>query len=142
MDMQIFTWFLTILWFLFYWVFGGVFFTVIAVIRLGRIKKARFSCLYTILSAFGGYAAALLGVYWAEDSINRCLAQATDMTEQFAAVFACGIVGILSAMLIVAAFLVFGGFIMMRLSRSKEPRWFDKPDDVIEHEYEDEFGEE
>jgi hypothetical protein len=126
MDIQIFTTFLSVLWFLFYWIFGGVFFTVIAVIKLGRIKKVRFSCLYTILSALVGYGAAKLGVLWAEDSINQCLAYANGASEQFAAIFACGIVGIFTAMLIGACALIVIGFLLMKISRSKEPRWFDR----------------
>jgi len=138
MDLGVFTLFLTVLWFLFYWIFGGVFFTVIAVIRLGRIKKVRFSCLYTIMAALAGYGAAKLGVYWAGDAMTRCLAEANGMSEQFAAIFACGIVGIFTAMLILAAVLVFVGFALMAISRSKEPRWFDHPDEEIKEEFEKE----
>ena len=138
MEMEVFTWFLTILWFLFYWIFGGVFFTVIAVIRLGRIKKVRFSCLYTILSALAGYGAAKLGVYWAGDAITRCLAEANGMSEQFAAIFACGIVGIFTAMLIMAMLLMLGGFLLMAISKTKEKRWFDNSEEEIREEFDKE----
>ncbi len=135
-DLQLFTWFLAVLWFVFYWVFGGVFFTVVAVLRLGRIKKIRFSCLYTILSALAGYGAAWTGVYWSGDSINRCLAEANGVQEEFIAIFACGIVGIFTAMLAWAAALVFGGFLLMAISKSKEPRWFERreEDEEVEEE--------
>ncbi len=137
-DLDVFTWFLAVLWFIFYWVFGGVFFTVIAVIRLGRIKKVRFSCLYTILAALAGYGAARLGVYWSGDAIDRCLAEANGMSEQFAAVFACGIVGIFTAMLVVAAVLIVAGFILMGISKSKEPRWFEREEPELPAEDEEE----
>ncbi|MBU0531177.1 MAG: hypothetical protein ABIG32_02085 [Candidatus Uhrbacteria bacterium] len=127
-DLQVFTVLLSVLWFIFYWVFGGVFFTVIAVLRLGRIKKIRFSCLYTILAALAGYGAAKLGIYWAGDSINQCLAQANGVQEQFIAIFACGIVGIFTAMMIGAVALMLGGFLVMAISKTHEKRWFERKD--------------
>lgn len=104
---------------------------VMAMLRLGRIKKMRFSCLYTILSALLGYAAAWTGVYWSSEAINTCMAEAEGMTEQFAAVFACGIVGIFSSMLVWAAVLVLGGFVLMTLTKTNEKAWFEKTDEEV-----------
>jgi len=142
MELSIFTWFLAIVWFIFYWVFGGVFFVVMAMLRLGRIKKMRFSCLYTILSAIVGYAAAWTGVYWSSDAINTCLAEANGMSEQFAAVFACGIVGIFSAMLVWAAVLMLGGFVLMTITKTNEKAWFEKTDEEVAAERLDDDEEE
>lgn len=100
---------------------------VIAVIKLGRIKKLQFSCLYTLISALAGYGAAWTGVYLAGDAITQCLASANGIQERFVAIFACGIVGIFSSMLLWAAVLVIGGFAMMRLSKTNEPMWFERP---------------
>ncbi len=107
---------------------------MVAMLRLGRIKKIRFSCLYTLLSAIVGYAASWTGVYWSEDAINTCLAEANGMSEQFAAVFACGIIGIFSAMLVWAAVLMLGGFIMMAITKTNEKAWFEKTDEEVEAE--------
>lgn len=42
--------------FLIYWIFGGIFFACLALLRLRRLRKARFSCLFSLSSfviAFG-----------------------------------------------------------------------------------------
>ena len=83
---------LSILWFLVYWILGGVFFAIVTVIRLGRIRKVRFSCLFSILSLFLGVSAAYLGMRHSQTAVNACLAEASNKAEVVAAMFGCGMV--------------------------------------------------
>ena len=53
---------LSIFWFLAYWVLGGVFFAVITILRLGKIRMVRFSCLFTILALLLGVSASYFGI--------------------------------------------------------------------------------
>ncbi len=114
---------LSILWFLVYWILGGVFFAVVTVVRLGRIRKVRFSCLFSILSLVLGIGAAYLGMEHSKEAVNACLAQATTKAETVAAIFGCGFVGIFGTFLLGALVLTIGGFIIMTLSRSKTKPW-------------------
>ena len=119
---------LTVLWFLVYWIFGGVVFSVISLVRPGRMKRVRFSCLYTLLSIATGYFAAWLGVYWAALAAGS-LPATTHPRELFVAVGGLGFVGILLGLLagFIVAFL--GGWVIMLLARSKEPTWLDRLED-------------
>lgn len=53
---------ISLLWFILYWIAGGVVFAVVAVTRLLRMKKAQFSCLFTIASAAAAYGATTTGL--------------------------------------------------------------------------------
>ena len=125
MDAQITSFFiiLSILWFLMYWVLGGVFFAVITIIRLGRLRKLRFSCLFSLLALIVGVASAYFGINGSEDAVEDCLADAVSRAEQVTAVFGCGFASILGAFLLGAFVLTIGGFIIMLLSKSKTKPW-------------------
>ena len=114
---------LSILWFLVYWILGGVFFAIITVIRLGRIRKVRFSCLFSILSLFLGVSAAYLGMKYSQGAIQICLIDATTKAETVSAIFGCGFAGIFGTFLLGAFVLTIGGFIIMVLSKSKTKPW-------------------
>ena len=116
---------LSFVWFLFYWLLGGVLFAVIAIARLGRVRKVRFSCLFSLWSLFLGIAAAVGGMYLAQDAVQQCMDDAQTRMELAAAVFGCGFVGVLGAFLLGAVLLVIGGFIVMSLSKSKAKPWFE-----------------
>ncbi len=115
--------FLAILWFLVYWVLGGVFFAVIAILRLGRIKKVRFSCLFSILAFVCGVAASVLGLSYSQEAVDSCLVEATTRAEVVTSVFACGFAGVFGAFMLGAAVLALGGFIIMALSKSHTKPW-------------------
>ena len=72
---------LTIVWFVVFWLVAGVMFAVIALIRFVKLNKARFSCLFTILSFVTAYGAAWMGVMAAVKGSSRCLARIDALYE-------------------------------------------------------------
>ena len=117
--------FLSLLWFLIYWVLGGVFFALITIMRLGRLRKVRFSCLFTLLALATGIGSAYHGLRYSELAVKECLADATNKAETVTAIFGCGFAGVFGAFLLGAAVLTLGGFLIMVISRSKSKPWID-----------------
>ena len=117
--------FLSLLWFFVYWILGGVFFAVITIARLGRLRKVRFSCLFTVLALACGIGAAYVGLDYSKEAVSECLADAENKVETIAALFGCGFAGVLGAFLLGAALLTLGGFILMAISRVKSKPWID-----------------
>jgi len=115
--------FLAIIWFFVYWVLGGVFFAVLTILKLGRIKKVRFSCMFTLLAGFCGYASAYYGTRFGDESIQVCLQEATTKAEVVTSLFGCGFSAVFGAFLGGAAILTFSGLIFMSLSKSKSKPW-------------------
>lgn len=132
--------FLAILWFLVYWILGGVFFAVIAILRLGRIHTVRFSCLFSILAFVCGFCASVFGLSYSKDAVDMCLIQASSRAESIAAVFGCGFAGVFGAFLLGAAVLTIGGFIIMALSKSHTKPWLVLTDDEEHEAKKDEKG--
>ena len=120
--------FLSILWFLVYWILGGVFFSVIAILRLGRVRKVRFSCLFTIWALVVAIGVAFKGLEYSEKAILDCTQEATTKAETMTAVFGCGAMGIFGAFLLGSLALTLGGFLIFAVSRTKSKPWivFDK----------------
>ncbi len=116
--------FLAIIWFLFYWVFGGVFFAIIAILRLGRVRKVRFSCLFTLISVAFATGASYIGVHSAEQSIRACTVDVASKAKTIIAVIGCGFGAIMGSFLIGIVLLILCGFILMSLSKSKTKPWF------------------
>ncbi len=114
---------LAIFWFLVYWVLGGVFFAAIALLRLGRIRMVRFSCLFTLLALFLGAGAAYGGVARSQTDVLSCLEEAQSKAETVMAVFGCGFASIFGVFLVGAALLTLGGFLIMSISKSKTKPW-------------------
>lgn len=110
---------LAVLWFLFYWVFGGAFFALVSVFRIGRLKKARFSCLFTIFSAAVASGAAYWGMRWANESARACIDAAQSNFEGFVGFFGCSVVALGLAFLSGAVAVVILGGIAMWLSSIK-----------------------
>lgn len=116
---------LTVLWFLVYWIFGGVVFAIISLVRPGKMKRVRFSCLYSIFSAFIAYAAAKLGIIWASEATGG-LPPSGSLAEAFVVMGGLGFVGILLGLIAGFIVLFIGGWIIMLISRSKERSWYDR----------------
>lgn len=114
---------LGILWFLVFWIFGGVFFAVLTLIRLGRIRKVRFSCLFTCWALLCAAAAAYYGVHVAEQPITQCLEEAVTRSETVSAVFVCGFWGIFGVGAGAFAALLSGGLGIFFVSRSGSKEW-------------------
>lgn len=122
-GLQSFVTFLSILWFFVYWILGGVFFAVMAILRLGRVRKVRFSCLFSILAAVCAVGASYYGVYTAKSAILSCAVNATSNVQKKVAIIGCGFSGIMEAFLLGALVLTLGGFVIMAISRSKAKPW-------------------
>ncbi|PJA45292.1 hypothetical protein CO174_03860 [Candidatus Uhrbacteria bacterium CG_4_9_14_3_um_filter_50_9] len=131
-----FTIVLGILWFLVYWVLGGVFFALIAIMRLGRLRKVRFSCLFSILALMCGVGASVIGLTYSETAVEECMLRAVNKAETVSAVFGCGFIGVFGAFLMGAAVLTIGGFLIMTISKSKTKPWIvlDQEDEGIEEQ--------
>lgn len=134
-DLLLFTVILGFLWFLAYWILGGVFFSLVALLRLGRVRKVRFSCLFSILAFFTGATTAFYGVRFGQGSIQQCLVDAETKAEVITAIFGCGFAGIFGVFLIGAAVLVLGGFFLMSISKSQTKPWI-----ILDEEEEDGEG--
>jgi hypothetical protein len=119
----------SIIWFVVYWVLGGVFFAVVTMVRLGRLRKVRFSCLFTILSLIVGVGAAHTGITSSRSAVQDCLADAVSNAQKMVAVFGCGAASILGMFLLGAFVLTAGGFLIMAISKSKSQPWI-----VLDHD--------
>lgn len=114
---------LAFLWFLFYWLSGGVLFALITLIKLGRVRKVRFSVLFTGWSLICGIASAWIGLIVAGESVKTCLETAYNKAEQMMALFGCGFAGVLGTFLFGAAAVVLGGWIILSISKTKHRPW-------------------
>lgn len=117
--------FLSILWFLIYWILGGVFFAVIAILRLGRVRKVRFSCLFTLWALLIGVGVAFKGLEYSRDAITQCLKSSGSQAEMVVAVFGCGAVGVFGAFLLGALMITIGGFLIFAVSRTQTKPWIE-----------------
>lgn len=120
---------LAILSFFAYWIFGGVLFALVALLRLGRVRKVRFSCMFSLLALGSGIGSAMIGVQYAQTSLEACLAESMNRAEQIVALFGCGFAGLLGAFLMGAGVVVLGGFLIMHISRMESEPWV-RLDDV------------
>lgn len=84
------SWLLALAWFIVFWVAGGVLFAVVALTRFLKIKKAQFSCLFSLASAAAAYGAAATGLMIGQPKVIRCLGGADQPFEIIKAVFGCG----------------------------------------------------
>jgi len=107
---------LAVLWFLFYWVLGGAVFAVISVFRPGRLKKARFSCLFTVMTAASATGAAFFGMRWANEASRECIELAQSNLEGFVGFFGCSLVSLTMSFLAGAVAVMVLGWIALWLS--------------------------
>ena len=118
---------LVIAWFLLYWVLGGVVFSLLALIRVHRIRRVRFGCLFTF-TAIGVAAIGAWGsIRMADGALLACELPAPSTfaasLEAWIQLFACGIVPF--SVVFVGGFvlLLFVGFILLALSKRNELTW-------------------
>lgn len=112
-----------VVWFFLYWIIGGVFFACVALLRLIRLRKARFSCLFSLASAFCALVAAWVSSIWLERSTTECPKIYSLGIEVFGEVFACGFFQLVASALIGLATLVLIGFGLLKLSSWKDRTW-------------------
>jgi len=112
-------------WFPMFWIFGGVFFAIVAMMRVSKIRRARFSCLYTLLTAAFAYGAGYSGLLLGEARVAVCLQEAHGIFDTLAAVFGCAIFEILATGAVWFLLLLITGFFAMYLSKADNQSWVD-----------------
>ncbi|MFH1405008.1 MAG: hypothetical protein ABIH21_02830 [Patescibacteria group bacterium] len=122
-DINSFIWLLSLIWFIVYWIFGGVLFAVVAITKFGRVRKVRFSCLFTLFAGFIAYTAARFGMEFAHDAQQECLLKAETKAEVITAIFGCGAVGVFGVFILGTCALIIVGFLIMSISKSKSKPW-------------------
>ncbi len=132
MGLTSFTIFLSIIWFLLYWILGGVFFAVMAILRLGRVRKVRFSCLFTIYALVCAIVSANAGIHFSTAAIVACTANVTTKAQAIVAVVGCGFTGVVGMFVTGAIVLILGGFVILAISKSKTKSWInlEQPEDI------------
>jgi hypothetical protein len=131
-DLVVFIAFLSFLWFLAYWVLGGVFFATVTLLHLVHLHKVRFSCLFSLTALVCAIGAAVTGVKFAEDSFATCTPDAAGIEDGFIAALTCGFFGIMGGMLLWAGVLVLAGFVFLFVSRRREKTWLTQFGEKIE----------
>ena len=116
-DLALLTGLLATVWFIVYWLLGGALFALLVLLRLGRVRKVRFGCLFTLFALATGVLAAHGGVNYSSQAINLCLSDAHTKAEAATAVLGCGSAGIFGAFAAGAAALTLGGFLLLAICR-------------------------
>lgn len=101
-------------------------FAAFSFIRNNKFHKARFGCLYTLLSVLCAIGATYSTSVIGRDEIQSCLNDSTDIFGDLASFVGCGILSL--SLMIVAWFgvlIIFGG-ISLFLSRAKNQSWMDE----------------
>lgn len=117
---------LSIILFLFYWLVGGVLFAIVGLLRPIKIRKAQFSCLFTLSSLLVAIGAAFSGTAIAGRPIARCLERADGYFDSLAAVISCGVLPLSLATFVGFILLILLGSLLMLLSLSKNQSWIDE----------------
>ena len=100
-------------------------FAVISLLRTTKIKKTRFSCLFTLLCVGCAYGAAHTGLIMGNEDITFCLEKADGFIESFSAVIACGVFSMIAAGGAWFVLLLAIGALFLLLSRAKNQSWID-----------------
>ncbi len=129
-----FTWLLTLIWFLLYWIVGGVVFAVLTILRLGRVRKVQFSCLFSWLAGAAAIVTARAGMRSAARDVLFCLRDAHTRAEEITAVFGCGFVGIFGWFLAGLVVVLGIGYLLLVLSQTKTRAWTEPKKEGIDDE--------
>lgn len=122
---------LALLWFVLFWIIGGILFAVVGLVRFLRLNKNRFSCLFTFFSGVTAVGASWMGLLAAEATPARvciargAVAKAERLTTILPNLFRCSYEELLSAAGLWFLFLLAIGIILMFISRTPE-----KPRDI------------
>jgi hypothetical protein len=125
-----FTIIIAIFWFILYWVLGGVAFSILAMVRLAKMRKTRFSCLFTLTAAACALGASRTGLLLARNNVRTCLEGVDDRFERLASVIACGILEEVAAGIIWFLLLLLIGTVIMVLARADNQSWIDTDHDL------------
>jgi hypothetical protein len=125
-ELMAYTLIISVLWFVIFWILGGVFFAVVSLARTVKLRKARFSCLFTILSGVAAYGAAQTGMRLGAKRIRFCLGEADgSIVDVLSAIFGCGILEMLAAGAAWFFGLVILGFVVLYICRAQNDSWVD-----------------
>lgn len=107
------------LWFVIFWILGGVFFAIVSATRFVHLRKARFSCLFTVASIAASYGAALGGRLLARPIHNspECSRFVAEKAHNLGEVLTCNYEAVFLAGGLCFALLLMGGLIAMLVSR-------------------------
>ncbi len=116
---------LTLLWFVIFWIVGGVIFAIIGLVRFLRLNKNRFSCLFTLFSLVTAFFAARMGMTAAYATASRvCLAregrQDPGIEKLLPNIFQCSSQDLIAAAGFWFLILLVGGIFIMFISRTPE----------------------
>ncbi len=121
--------FLSLSWFVIYWILGGVVFALIAAANAMHMRKARFSCLFTIGAAAAALGAAYTGVVLSRPQGLRCPDELVSRgtlqgAEHFniQSILVCDFRAVLIAGSLFFGLLLAAGMVAMLLSRTEKQR--------------------
>lgn len=121
-------WFVAIIsafWFPVYWFVGGVFFAVMALFRMTKMRKARFSCLFTITSIITAIGASYGGIRLGEGQVEACAEPNLNFLDMLSSVIGCGILELSIAGLIGFGALIMIGLFLMLITKASNQSWID-----------------
>ncbi len=120
---------LTLLWFVLFWIVGGVLFAIVGLVRFLRLNKNRFSCLFTIMSLVTAFGASWMGLLAAQaGDTTGCLSHTNDLSGLAAfipSLYTCSLQAVLSAAILWFLFLLAAGIVLLFISRAP-----DRPHDM------------
>lgn len=123
MDILPAPWTLVLLWFIVYWILGGVFFSIIAATQLMHLKKTQFSCLFTIGSAVAAYAASAGALVLAHPGRGEeCTAVIVAKEHGIGTLLTCNYPAVFASGGMCFALLIMGGLIAMLFSRVEKAK--------------------
>lgn len=116
---------LTLLWFVAFWIVGGIIFAVIGLVRFLKLNKNRFSCLFTFFSGVTAFAAAWMGIVTARAGSPRGCAiresiKDPGVTKLLPNLFECSANDVLAAAGLWFIILLAVGIMLMFVSRTPE----------------------
>ena len=119
---------LSALWAFIYWIFGGVLFSLIALLRVGRIRRTWFGCLFSFSALALGILAAWSGLKFSEPRLAACNIDvaALDRMHLWIERFTCGIVEIIIAFVLGFLLLLLLGAGLMAASSSNNEAKIEK----------------
>lgn len=117
------------LWFVIYWILGGVFFAIVSATRFMNTRKALFSCLFTVGSVAAAYGASIVGLLLARPSGPRCAeavinsgANRHGSSVLFSDVLSCGFGALMSAGGLFFVLLLTVGMVALLVSRVEKQK--------------------
>lgn len=126
---------IALFWFVLYWVLGGVIFASIAIINVVKLRRARFSTIFTLLSLLSAFCAAYSGAFYAREAVDECLASSADPFSDLAAIVGCGVLEQMAAGAIWFVILMGVGLVFFILSRATNQSWIDSDYGLEEERY-------